>query len=144
MLAKPSMRRWMLHSAYLQTKCLSVVTQYLCDNRQRSVKRAQRITDVEEYTYILAVKVNRHRCAEKKVKYVRQRENYNISRVITELRSPAGPRRLRNSDAHKRIAVPRAFCVFGEHIQPRPKSGKVCRSKPRPRRVSETCETVRG
>ena len=59
-------------------------------------------------------------------------------------RSPAGPRRLRNSDAHKRIAVPQAFCVFGEHIQPRPKKGKVCRFKPRPRRVFKTRGTLRG
>ena len=27
-------------------------------------------------------------------------------------RSPAGPRRLRDSDAHKRIAVPKALCVL--------------------------------
>ena len=59
-------------------------------------------------------------------------------------RSPAGPRRLRDSDTHKRIAVPKAFCVLREHPRPRPKSGKVCRSTPWPRRVSETCETVRG
>ena len=59
-------------------------------------------------------------------------------------RSPAGPRRLRNSDAHKRIAAPKAFCVLWEHPRPSPKSGKVCRFKPRPRRVSETCGTLRG
>ena len=59
-------------------------------------------------------------------------------------RSPAGPRRLRNSDAHKRIAVPKALCVLQERLRPRPKSGKVCRFKPRPRRVSETCGTLRG
>ena len=41
-------------------------------------------------------------------------------------RSPAGPRRLR------------------EHPRPSPKSGKVCRSTPWPRRVSEPCETLRG
>ena len=59
-------------------------------------------------------------------------------------RSPAGPRRLRDSDAHKRIAVPKALCVLWEHPRPSPKSGKVCRFKPRPRRVSETCGTLRG
>ena len=59
-------------------------------------------------------------------------------------RSPAGPRRLRDSDAHKRIAVPKALCVLWEHPRPSPKSGKVCRSDTRPRRVSEPCETLRG
>ena len=55
-------------------------------------------------------------------------------------RSPAGPRRLRDSDAHKHIAVPQALCVLQECLRPRPKSGKVCRSTPWPRRVFETCE----
>ena len=50
----------------------------------------------------------------------------------------------RNSDAHKRIAVPQAFCVLREHPRPRPKSGKVCRFKSRPRRVSEPRKTLRG
>ena len=54
----------------------------------------------------------------------------NFGRNEKRLRSPAGPRRLRNSDAHKRIAVPQAFCVLREHPRPRPKSGKVCRSTP--------------
>ena len=44
----------------------------------------------------------------------------------------------------KRIAVPKALCVLWEHPRPSPKSGKVCRFKPRPRRVSETCGTLRG
>ena len=49
-----------------------------------------------------------------------------------------------DSDAHKRIAVPKALCVLQERLRPRPKSGKVCRSTPWPRRVSETCGTLRG
>ena len=53
------------------------------------------------------------------------------------LRSPAGPRRLRNSDAHKRIAVPQALCVLREHTRPRPKSGKVRRSDTRPGDIRE-------
>ena len=64
--------------------------------------------------------------------------------AATGQRSPAGPRRLRDSDTHKRIAVPKAFCVLREHPRPRPKSGKVCRSTPWPRRGSETCGTLRG
>ena len=57
-------------------------------------------------------------------------ENRNFDRNEKRLRSPAGPRRLRDSDTHKRIAVPKAFCVLREHPRPRPKSGKVCRSTP--------------
>ena len=41
-------------------------------------------------------------------------ENRNFDRNEKRLRSPAGPRRLRNSDAHKRIAVPKALCVLRE------------------------------
>ena len=55
-------------------------------------------------------------------------------------RSPAGPRRLRDSDTHKRIAVPKAFCVLREHPRPRPKSGKTCRSDTRPGDVGERAE----
>ena len=67
-----------------------------------------------------------------------------INSALTGSRSPAGPQRLRDSDTHKRIAVPKAFCVLWEHPRPRPKSGKVCRSDTRPRRVSEPRKTVRG
>ena len=55
-------------------------------------------------------------------------------------RSPAGPRRLRDSDAHKRIAVPKALCVLWEHPRPSPKSGKTCRSDTRPGDVGERAE----
>ena len=55
-------------------------------------------------------------------------------------RSPAGPRRLRNSDTHKRIAVPKALCVLWEHPRPSPKSGKTCRSDTRPGDVGERAE----
>ena len=57
---------------------------------------------------------------------------------------PSGAATPRNSDAHKRIAVPKAFCVLREYIQPRPKSGKVRRSDTWPRRVSEPRKTLRG
>ena len=57
---------------------------------------------------------------------------------------PSGAATPRNSDAHKRIAVPKALCVLWEHTRPRPKSGKVCRFEPRPRRVSEPRKTLRG
>ena len=51
---------------------------------------------------------------------------------------------LRDSDAHERIAVPQAFYVLREHTRPRPKSGKVCRSDTRLRRVPEPRKTLRG
>ena len=59
-------------------------------------------------------------------------------------RSPAGPRRLRNSDAHKRIAVPKALCVLQERLRPRPKSDKVCRSDTRPGDIRERAARIEG
>ena len=57
---------------------------------------------------------------------------------------PSGAATPRDSDAHKRIAVPQALCVLRERPRPSPKSGKVCRSDTRPRRVSELRKTLRG
>ena len=57
---------------------------------------------------------------------------------------PSGAATPRDSDTHKRIAVPQAFCVLREYPRPRPKSGKVCRFKSRPRRVSEPRKMLRG
>ena len=57
---------------------------------------------------------------------------------------PSGAATPRDSDAHKRIAVPQALRVLRERPRPRPKSGKVCRSDTRPRRVSEPRKTLRG
>ena len=67
-----------------------------------------------------------------------------INSALAGSRSPAGPRRLRDSDAHKRIAVPQAFCVLLKYTQPRPKSGKVCRSDTRPGDVCERAERSEG
>ena len=60
---------------------------------------------------------------------------------ITQPRWAATPR---NSDAHKRIAVPKALCVLLEYTRPRPKSGKVCRSDTRPGGVCERAERSEG
>ena len=57
---------------------------------------------------------------------------------------PSGAATPRDSDTHKRIAVPQALYVHREHTRPRPESGKVCRSDTRPRRVSEPRKTLRG
>ena len=67
-----------------------------------------------------------------------------INSALTGSRSPAGPRRLRDSDAHKRIAVPQALCVLRECPRPRPKSGKVCRSDTRAGDVCERAERSEG
>ena len=81
---------------------------------------------------------------ENRKKYLEQGVQAAISTETEKITQPSGAATPRNSDTHKRIAVPKAFCVLREHTRPRPKSGKVCRFKPRPRRVSETCGTLRG
>ena len=77
-------------------------------------------------------------------KYCAQSEKTATSPNCKKITQPSGAATPRDSDAHKRIAVPKALCVLWEHPRPSPKSGKVCRFKPRPRRVSETCGTLRG
>ena len=81
---------------------------------------------------------------ENRKKYLEQGVQAAISTETEKITQPSGAATPRNSDAHKRIAVPQALCVLWEYIRPRPKSGKVCRSTPWPRRVSEPCETLRG
>ena len=66
---------------------------------------------------------------------------YKCSPRITQ---PCGAAAPRNSDAHKRIAVPQAFCVLLKYTQPRPKSGKVCRSDTRPGDVRKRAVRVEG
>ena len=77
-------------------------------------------------------------------KYCAQSEKTATSPSCKQITQPSGAATPRDSDAHKRIAVPKALCVLWEHPRPSPKSGKVCRFNPRPRRVSETCGTLRG
>ena len=43
------------------------------------------------------------------------RASCNFDKSKKRSRNPAGPRRLRNSDAHERIAVPQALCVLREY-----------------------------
>ena len=53
------------------------------------------------------------------------REAYQCGeRKSNGITQPNGAAPPRNSDAHKCIAVPKAFCVLGERLRPRPKSGK--------------------
>ena len=81
---------------------------------------------------------------ENRKKYLEQGVQAAISTETEKITQPSGAATPRDSDAHKRIAVPQALCVLREYTQPRPKSGKVCRSDTWPRRVSEPCETLRG
>ena len=81
---------------------------------------------------------------ENRKKYLEQCVQAAISTETEKITQPGGAATPRNSDTHGRIAVPKALCVLREHPRPRPKSGKVCRSTPWPRRVSETCGTLRG
>ena len=62
----------------------------------------------------------------------------------TRITQPSGAATPRNSDAHKRIAVPKALCVLWEHPRPSPKSGKTCRSDTRPGDVGERAERSEG
>ena len=104
------------------------------DRREQRFKKRTAVTKEQALNFLCAneaAEQNRetHRCCERN------------SNGITQ---PSGAATPRNSDAHERIAVPQALCVLWEYIRPRPKSGKVCRFKSRPRRVSEPRKTLRG
>ena len=104
------------------------------DRREQRFKKRTAVTKEQALNFLCAneaAEQNReaHQCGERN------------SNGITQ---PSGAATPRNSDAHKRIAVPQALCVLREHTRPRPKSGKVCRSDTRPHRVSEPRKTLRG
>ena len=77
---------------------------------------------------------------ENRKKYLEQGVQAAISTETEKITQPSGAATPRDSDAHKRIAVPQAFCVLWEHTRPRPKSGKTCRSDTRPGDVGERAE----
>ena len=79
---------------------------------------------------------------ENRKKYLEQGVQAAISTETEKITQPSGAATPRNSDAHKRIAVPKALCVLLEYTRSRPKSGRVCRFKSRSRRVSEPRKTV--
>ena len=104
------------------------------DRREQRFKKRTAVTKEQALNFLCAneaAEQNReaHQCGERS------------SNGITQ---PSGAATPRDSDAHELIAVPQAFCVLREHPRPRPKSGKVCRSDTRPRRVSELRKTLRG
>ena len=65
-------------------------------------------------------------------------------RTNNRITQPSGAATPRNSDAHKRIAVPKALFVLRAHTRPRPKSGKACRSDTRAGDVRERAVRVEG
>ena len=77
-------------------------------------------------------------------KYCAQSEKTATSPSFKQVTQPGGAATPRNSDAHKRIAVPKALCVLLEHTGSRPKSGKVRRSDTRPGDVRERAARVEG
>ena len=77
-------------------------------------------------------------------KYCAQSEKTATSASCKQITQPSGAATPRDSDAHKRIAVPQAFCVLLAYTRPRPKSGKVCRSDTRPGDVCERAERSEG
>ena len=81
---------------------------------------------------------------ENRKKYLEQGVQAAISTETEKITQPSGAATPRNSDAHKRIAVPKALCVLREHPRPSPKSGKTCRSGTRPGDVRERAERSEG
>ena len=77
---------------------------------------------------------------ENRKKYLEQSVQAATSTKAKKTTQPSGAATPRNSDAHKRIAVPKALCVLQERLRPRPKSGKVRCSDTRPGDVCERAE----
>ena len=104
------------------------------DRREQRFKKRTAVTKEQALNFLRANEA----AEQNREAYQRGERNSN---GITQ---PSGAATPRDSDAHKRVAVPQAFCVLREPPRPRPKSGKVCRFKSRPRRVSEPRKTIRG
>ena len=104
------------------------------DRREQRFKKRTAVTKEQALNFLRANEA----AEQNREAYQRGERNSN---GITQ---PSGAATPRDSDAHKRIAVPQALCVLRERPRPRSKSGKVCRSDTRPRRVSEPRKTVRG
>ena len=104
------------------------------DRREQRFKKRTAVTKEQALNFLYAneaAEQNReaHQCGKRN------------SNGITQ---PSGAATPRNSDAHERIAVPQALCVFRERSRPRPKSGKVRRSDTRPHRVSNRAKRSEG
>ena len=81
---------------------------------------------------------------ENRKKYLEQSVQAATSTKAKKTTQPSGAATPRNSDTHKRIAVPQAFCVLLAYTRPRPKSGKVRRSDTRPGDIRERAARIEG
>ena len=81
---------------------------------------------------------------ENRKKYLEQGVQAATSAEAKKITQPSGAATPRDSDTHKRIAVPKALCVLRERLRPRPKSGKVCRSDTRPGDIRERAARIEG
>ena len=100
--------------------------------------------DKERAETQLAQELHKLERLENRKKYLEQGVQAAISTETEKITQPSGAATPRDSDAHKRIAVPQALCVFRERLRPRLKSGKVCRSDTRPGDVCERAERSEG
>ena len=81
---------------------------------------------------------------ENRKKYLAQGVQAATSAEAKKITQPSGAATPRDSDTHKRIAVPKALRVLREYTRPRPKSGKVRRSDTRPGNIRERAERSEG
>ena len=93
--------------------------------------------DKEQAETQLAQEQHKLERLENRKKYLEQGVQAAISTETEKITQPSGAASPRGSDAHKRIAVPKALCVLREYPRPRPKSGKVHLSDTRPGDVCE-------
>ena len=100
--------------------------------------------DKEQAETQLAQEQHKLERLENRKKYLEQGVQAATSAEAKKITQPSGAATPRDSDTHKRIAVPKAFCVLREHTRPRPKSGKVRRSDTRPGEVCECAERSEG
>ena len=100
--------------------------------------------DKEQAETQLAQEQHKLERLENRKKYLEQGVQAATSAEAKKITQPSGAATPRDSDTHKRIAVPKAFCVLRERLRPRPKSGKVRRSDTRPGDVCERAERSEG
>ena len=104
------------------------------DRREQRFKKRTAVTKEQALNFLCA-----NEAAEQ------NREAYQCGvRNSNGITQPSGAATPRNSDAHKRIAAPKAFYVLQERLRPRPKSGKVCRSDTWPRRFPQRVKQSEG
>ena len=110
--------------------------------KQKSLEQLR--AEKEQVEKRLAQEQHKLERLENRKKYLEQGVQAAISTETEKITQPSGAATPRDSDAHKRIAVPKALCVLCEHTRSRPKSGKIRRSGTRPGDVRERAERSEG